>query len=86
MHVTYQVAVDVTKLDYMPDGKIILVAGWSIFGSDGRKLLTMKRSRLTVPVQSTGFEAIAAAQSRAVEDMSREIAACIGSLPREAVE
>jgi hypothetical protein len=86
MHVLYQVTVDVAKLDYTPDGKIVLVAGWSVFGDDGRKLLTIKRSRLTVPVQSTGFEAIAAAQSRAVEDMSREIAACIGSLPREAVE
>jgi uncharacterized protein len=86
MHVTHQVTVDLAKLDYMPDGKIVLVAGWSVFGDDGKKLLTMKRSRLTVPVQSTGFEAIAAAQSRAVQDMSREIAAAIRSLPGEAVE
>jgi hypothetical protein len=81
MHVLYQVTVDVTKLDYTPDGKATLVAGWSVFGDDGGKLLAMKQSRLTVPVQSTGFEAIASAQSRAVEDMSREIAACIESLP-----
>ena len=81
MHVLYQVTVDVAKLDYTPDGKATLVAGWSVFGDDGRKLLAMKRSRLTVPVQSTGFEAVASAQSRAVEDMSREIAACIESLP-----
>ena len=75
MNVLYQVTVDVTKLEYTPDGKVTLVAGWSVFGDDGKKLLAMKRSRLTVPVQSTGFEAIASAQSRAVEDMSREIAA-----------
>jgi len=81
MHVLYQVTVDVAKLEYTPDGKATLVAGWSVFGDDGQKLLAMKRSRLTVPVQSTGFEAIASAQSRAVEDMSREIAACIESLP-----
>jgi uncharacterized protein len=86
MHVTHQVTVDLAKLDYSPDGKILLIAGWSVFGDDGKKLLTMKRSRLTVPVQSTGFEAIAAAQSRAVEDLSREIAAAIRSLPGEAVE
>jgi uncharacterized protein len=86
MHVTYQVAVDLAKLDYTPDGKVTLIAAWGILGNDGQKLLTMKRSRLTVPVQSTGYEAIAAAQSRAVEDMSREIAAAIRSLPGEAVE
>ena len=74
MHVLYQVTVDVAKLEYTPDGKATLVAGWSVFGDDGEKLLAMKRSRFTVPVQSTGFEAIASAESRAVEDMSREIA------------
>ena len=83
MHVQYQVTVDVSQMDYTPDGKVSLVAGWSIFGNDGVKLLALKRSRIIVPVQSAGFEAIASAQSRAVGDMSREIAACIGSLPQE---
>ena len=83
MHVLYQVTVDVSQMEYTPDGKAVLVAGWSVFGNNGEKLLEIKRSRIIVPVQSTGFEAIASAQSRAVGDMSREIAACIESLPRE---
>jgi len=83
VHVLYQVTVDVAQMEYTPDGKALLVAGWSVFGNDGGKLLTIKRSRIIVPVQSTGFEAIASAQSRAVGEMSREIAACIESLPRE---
>jgi uncharacterized lipoprotein YmbA len=78
----YQLIVDVSQLDYTVDGKAMLVADWSVFAKDGEKLLAMKRSRFIVPVQSTGFEAIASAQSRAIEDMSREIAACIESLPR----
>ncbi|MGO9532219.1 MAG: membrane integrity-associated transporter subunit PqiC [Syntrophobacteraceae bacterium] len=82
-HVLYQVTVDVAQMEYTPDGKAVLVAGWSVFGNDGDKLLETKRSRIIVPVQSTGFEAVASAQSRAVGDMSREIAACIESLPRE---
>jgi uncharacterized lipoprotein YmbA len=82
MHVLYQVTVDVEQMEYTPDGKAMLIAGWSIFGNNGEKLLAIKRSRLIVPVQSTGFEAIVTAQSRAVWDMSREIAACIESLPR----
>ncbi len=82
-HVLYQVTVDVSQMEYTPDGKAVLVAGWSVFGNDGDKLLETKRSRIIVPVQSTGFEAVASAQSRAIGDMSREIAACIESLPRE---
>jgi uncharacterized protein len=83
MHVQYQVTVDVAQMEYTPDGKALLVAAWSVFGNDGEKLLAIKRSRLIVPVQSAGFEAIASAQSRAVGEMSREIAACIESMPQE---
>ncbi len=82
-HVLYQVTVDVSQMEYTPNGKALLIADWSVFGNNGEKLLEIKRSRIVEPVQSTGFEAIASAQSRAVEDMSREIAACIESLPRE---
>jgi len=82
-HVLYQVTVDVSQMECTPDGKAVLVADWSVYGNSGDKLLEIKRSRIVEPVQSTGFEAIASAQSRAVEDMSREIAACIESLPRE---
>ncbi len=81
--VLYQVTVDVSQMECTPDGKAVLVADWSVFGNNGDKLLESKRSRIIVPVESTGFEAIAAAQSRAVGEMSREIAACIEALPRE---
>jgi len=81
--VLYQVAVDVSQMECTPDGKAVLVADWSVYGNSGDKLLEIKRSRIIVPVESAGFEAIAAAQSRAVGDMSREIAACIESMPRE---
>jgi hypothetical protein len=83
VHVQYQVTVDIAQMDYTPDGKALLFAGWSIFGNNGGKLLVIRRSRIIVPVQSAGFEAIASAQSRAVGDMSREIAECIESLSRE---
>ena len=83
MHVLYQVTVDVAQIDYSPDGKAVLVANWKVFGNNGEKLLAVKRSSFIVPVESTGFAAIASAQSRAAGDMSREIAACIESLPWE---
>ncbi len=84
--VEYQVTVEVIHLEKMTDAKVILDASWNILGNGADKLLVMKRSKLTVPVQSTGFEAIASAQSRAVEDLSREIALAIRSLAHEAIK
>lgn len=80
MQVRYQVTLDVVQLEQTPDGKVTLDARWNIMGDEGSKLLVMKRSRLVLPVESSGFDAIAAAESRAVEGLSREIADSIRSL------
>lgn len=79
--VRYQVAVEIVQLEKVPDEKVILDVRWSILGSDGDKPLAAKRSRVVLPVESAGFEAVASAESRAVEALSREIAAEIRTLP-----
>jgi len=83
MPAQYQVTIEIVHLEKAPDGKIMLDAGWNILGDGGEKLIVTKRSRLTVPVESAGFEGIASAESRAVEELSREIAAAVRSLPGE---
>jgi uncharacterized lipoprotein YmbA len=83
MPVQYQVTLEVIHLEKMPDEKVILDASWNILRTDGEKMLAMKRSRLVVPVESGGFEAVASAESRAVEALSREIAAALRSLSGE---
>jgi hypothetical protein len=83
--VQYQVTVEIIHLEKMPDGKVILDADWNILGDGGQKLLVMKRSKIILPVESAGFESLASAQSRAVENLSREIAAAVNSLSREAI-
>jgi uncharacterized lipoprotein YmbA len=82
--VQYQVTVDILRLEKMSDQKIILDARWNVFGNSEEKLFVMKRSRMTMPVESAGYDGVASAESRAVEALSREIADAIRSLPPEA--
>ena len=84
MQVQYQISLEIIHLEKMPGEKVILDASWNILGNNGEKLLVMKRSKLIMPVESAGFDAIASAESRAVEALSREIATAVRSLPREA--
>jgi len=78
--VQYQVTVDITQLERMPEGKVILAARWNVLGDHGDNLLLVKSSRFSIPIESAGYEGIASAESRAVEALSREIALAIKSL------
>ena len=86
MQVEYQITVDVSRLDNTPDSKIALVALWCILTDEGEKLLMTKRSTISVPVGSPGYQGIASAESRAVEALSREIATAVQSLPHQIVQ
>jgi len=84
--VQYQVTTEIIHLEKAPDGKIVLDASWNILANGGEKLLVMKRTKLIMPVESAGFEGLASAESRAVEALSREIAAAVRTLPSETIE
>lgn len=85
MQVQYQVTLDILQLEKVPDGSIVLDARWSILGNDGENLLYMKRSKIVMPAESPGFGGIASAESKAVEALSREMAAAIQSLQGKAL-
>ena len=57
--VRYQITMEIIHLEKAPDGKIMLDADWNILGNGGDKLMVTKRSRLTVPAESAGFEGLA---------------------------
>jgi uncharacterized lipoprotein YmbA len=80
--IDYQVALKVARLDVDTAGKAWLRARWAIFGDDGKKLLLTRQSSHTEPVAAKGHEAMVAAESRALEALSREIAAAINDLAR----
>jgi len=72
--VDYQVWVEVTQFDANAAGDVSLVAKWSVLQPEEKKPLITKRSTFSEPAAAPGYEAMVAAGSRAVADLSREIA------------
>jgi hypothetical protein len=70
------------QFDGSPNGQATLIARWNLVRAGERKLLASRQSIISVPVGAPGYQALVAAQSRAVEQLSREIAAALKTLPR----
>ena len=73
---TYRVTIDVERFDSVSGQTAVLEALWTvrkIAGGPARSGRTLARE----PVQGDGFQALAAAHSRAVEKLSGDIAAAI---------
>lgn len=71
----YQLLVQVLRFDRQDDGAVSLAARWSVVARDGAVLLAPRRSGFKVAPSGTDVEALVAAQSEALADLSREIAA-----------
>ncbi len=82
--IDYQVAVEMIRFDADLDGTALLVARWKILDPDGRRPLVARKSSFTEASGSgTDREAVVAAMSRAVADLSREIATELRALARK---
>lgn len=71
----YRVQVEISTFEQGPDGAVKLVAGWQVFKGDDYGLLSMRKSTITQPVEGEGYDAIVAAMSRALGELSRQITA-----------
>lgn len=71
----YQVIVNVTRFDADAAGTVILTAGWELIRASNATVMKRNKATYTEAVGSTDYPAIVAAQSRAVERLSRDIAA-----------
>src|SRR5215813_14942946 len=69
----YQVVVEVTHFLGQTGGEVSLVALWSILNKDGREALVSKKSSFRESTGSSEYEALAAAMSRTVVALSRDI-------------
>jgi len=76
----FNVTVNVTRFDGMPGEKADLRARWAILDKNRKKLLFEKHSLLSQPTESDSMEALIAAESRTLADLSREIAEAIKTL------
>ena len=77
----YQVVVEVTHFLGQTGGEVSLVALWSILNKDGREALVSKKSSVRETTGSSEYEALAAAMSRTVAALSRDIATALLALP-----
>jgi hypothetical protein len=72
--IDYNVAIYVTRFDGSPGDKAHLRARWSILDRKRRESLYEKHSVVTHPTENETTEALIAAKSKTVSDLSREIA------------
>ena len=73
----YQVAVDVLRFDGVLGKEVVLAARWSLLSGDGDHVLVSKVSRIRESAAGADYSAFVSAQSRAVEQLGREIAVSV---------
>ena len=73
----FNVTVNVTRFDGIPGEKADLRARWGILDKNRKKMLFEKHSLLSQPTEADSLEALIAAESRTLADLSREIAEAI---------
>ncbi len=69
-----QVVVEVLQFDGALGDDVVLIVKWGLFEAQEKKLLLAKRSSFKEPTGAATYEALVAAESRAVAALSREIA------------
>jgi uncharacterized lipoprotein YmbA len=73
----YQVVLDVTRFDADSSGMVILSGSWELVRAGDNPLVRRERFSYREPAGALEYPAIVAAQSRALQDLSREIATAI---------
>ena len=71
---TLRVEVDVQRLDARDGGDLVLQATWMVWPAAGGRALLLRRTTLREPLPGTDPDALAAAHSRILGNLSREIA------------
>jgi len=64
-------------------GDVSLIARWAVFSGRGDEVIVMKRSSLTEPSDDKSYKALVAAHNRALEALSRDVAAVIRTVVRK---
>lgn len=75
--IDYQVLIDVSRCDGQLGKDVVLVVRWSVLKGKEKQLVAMKRTSITQAVDSPGYAALVAAYSRALGELSSEIAETI---------
>ncbi len=77
VRIDYHVLVTVNRFDATVGGDTVLHVRWTVSDGEGKTIVPMRASRIAESPASPGYEAIVQAGSRAVEQLSRQIATAI---------
>lgn len=77
LSVEYQVVVEVNRLDGTLGQKALLDSRWTLLADKGKRIVVRKNSTISEPITGASYEGLVQAQSRALAQLSREIAAAI---------
>jgi uncharacterized lipoprotein YmbA len=69
----YQVSADIHQFHGTVDGDAILESSWRVYRLPEGNLVSSRTSSLITPLDSDGYEALVAAQSRLIDMLSAEI-------------
>lgn len=72
---SWQVALDIQQLHGNADGDAVISASWRVYALPGRHMVTSRTWTATEPMARDGYEELAAAESRLLARLAREIAA-----------
>ncbi|MFZ5765646.1 MAG: PqiC family protein [Thermodesulfobacteriota bacterium] len=76
--IDYRMQLHITRFEAERQQAVILSAAWLLFDREGRMPLASGDIALCEPVRAEGYGEVAAAMSRALAELSRQIAAAIG--------
>lgn len=76
--IEYQISIDVLRFDADASGTVVLEAGWEVSRASDETVMSHHKTAYTEAADGRlAYPAIVAAQSRAIERLSRDIAAAI---------
>jgi uncharacterized lipoprotein YmbA len=78
----YRVSVYVVRFDNEPGEEALLRAQWTLWDSDKRNMLVAREEEYREPLRKQDYESIAAADSRLLANLSRDIAEAVRHLPK----
>jgi len=73
----YRVGIDVTRFEGTFGESVSLAVRWTVYREEDKKILSAHESTVKEPVEGQDYDALVGAMSRALADLSREIAGAI---------
>jgi len=77
----FRIGMNLIRFEGAPGDRVVLEATWIVLEGPDKKEGVVQKSQITEPVSGSDFQALVAAQSRAVEKLGREMAKAVQALP-----